>query len=117
MSTILVIGLGMVFYYYYVNQGNEVTDEENDNNIIREGDSDQNNIKETEHVLRSLGFVDRTETVETLESRWFFITRIILPIGLIVSMFFPFLLGILMVFLFVKFIFIKCRIIYLKKTN
>jgi len=76
---------------------------------------DNNKAKRQEHVLKSIGFVDRTDTIEELESRWFTITRIILPIGLISSMFFPFLLGVLIIYLFVKFISIKCRIIYLKK--
>jgi len=76
---------------------------------------DVNKADRQDYVLKSIGFVDRTDTIEELESRWFTITRIILPIGLIASMFFPFLLGVLIIYLFVKFISIKCRIIYLKK--
>lgn len=115
MSTILIIGLGLVFYYYYVNQEDEVNDEENSNKVINTGDVYKVNIKEKEHVLRSLGFVDRTETIEALENRWFGITRLILPLGLIASFFVPYLIGPLIIYIFVKFIFIKCRILYLKR--
>jgi hypothetical protein len=115
MSTILIIGLGLVIYYYYVNQENEAKDEENSTKVISTGDVYKVNIKEKEHVLRSLGFVDKTETIEVLENKWFGITRLILPLGLITSFFFPYLIGPLIIYMFVKFIFIKCRILYLKR--
>lgn len=115
MSTILFIGLGLVFYYYYVNHEDEVNDEENSNKVISTGDVYKMNIKEKEHVLRSLGFVDRTETIESLEKRWVGITRLILPLGIIISFFVPYLTGPLIIYMFMKFIFIKCRILYLKR--
>src|SRR6056297_1859633 len=125
MVLMLLIAFGVIFYYFIDSQRAsksnvkvKIKNEKKENYNLGGWKlyqcKDEVKNYQQKILFEKIAYAKWKKQVEALEKKWRQITHVILPMGLVASFFLPFLFGLLLLYLMMQFIFVKCHIIHLK---